>query len=116
MSPQVRRALCPVVSALCRVCRRLGTRYICALAFSAAYKDLPLDEGDGSAGNCARGDRPARPEGDAAYLQQVLSPRGRARAGLPACSDGVRRLSGVPHSAEGLLGFDALFNSHYVSP
>jgi hypothetical protein len=36
--------------------------------------------------------------------------------GLPACSDAVRRLSGVPHSAEGLPRFDALFNSHYVSP
>jgi hypothetical protein len=36
--------------------------------------------------------------------------------GLPACFDGVHRLSDVPHSAEDLPRFDALFNSHYVSP
>jgi len=49
----------------------IGTRYICALAFSAAYKeDLPLDEDDGSAKNCARGKRLACPVSNAARLLQ----------------------------------------------
>lgn len=70
-------------------------------------------------------ERPARPAVDAAYLHQVCSPqitlpKGLSPSwityGLPACFDGVHRLSGVPHSAEDLPRFDALFNSHYVSP
>ena len=81
-SPQARRASW---SAAPPRLSCIGTRYICALAFSAACRDLPLDQGGGSARDCSAG--------NATRLHKHSS-----SWNTPACADSVRRLSSVPHA------------------